>query len=146
MYALLSKQKKRDPENTMNNVIFIFYVRDQDAATQFYQQVLRQKPRLCVPGMTEFLLTDSSLLGLIPEAGIKRLLGDGLPDPANARRAPRAELYLRVDEPAAYHERVLQHGGHELSGLKPRAWGDDAAYSLDLDGHVLAFASPSSRT
>ncbi len=63
-------------------------------------------------------------------------------DPDGAGDIPRAELYLRVDDAAAYHARALAHGAVELSPLVDRDWGDRAAYSLDPDGHVLAFAEP----
>jgi uncharacterized glyoxalase superfamily protein PhnB len=53
---------------------------------------------------------------------------------------PRAELYLHVADPAAFHRRALQAGALELSPPLPRDWGDVVAYSLDPDGHVLAFA------
>lgn len=119
---------------------FILYVADQSASAHFYAQVLAQKPRLDVPGMTEFELPGGAVLGLMPEAGIRRLLGEGLPDPAAARGTPRAELYFRVDDPGAYHQRALDAGAREMSALAPRDWGDLAAYSLDRDGHVLAFA------
>lgn len=89
--------------------------------------------------MTEFEI-GGAVLGLMPEAGIKRLLGDGLPDPGRARGVPRAEIYLVVDDPAAYHARALAAGARELSPLTLRDWGHDVAYSLDRDGHVLAFA------
>jgi catechol 2,3-dioxygenase-like lactoylglutathione lyase family enzyme len=118
---------------------FILYVRDQAASAAFYRAVLAQGPALDVPGMTEFHL-GGAVLGVMPEAGIKRLLGDALPDPAGARGAPRAELYLVVDDPGAYHARALALGARELSALAPRDWGHEVAYSLDPDGHVLAFA------
>lgn len=118
----------------------ILYVRDQEQSTKFYSAVLNQQSQLYVPGMTEFKLSDSCVLGLMPEAGIKRLLGDRLPDPSAANETPRAELYLRVDDPQAFHQRALEMGARELSGLEKRSWGDLAAYSLDPDGHVLAFA------
>jgi len=124
----------------MKEAIFILYVKDQAASADFYQRVLDRQPRLNVPGMTEFALTDGSVLGLMPAAGIKRFLGDRLPDPAQANGVPRAEVYLRVDDPAAYHERALTLGATEMDGLAHRDWGDIAAYSLDPDGHVLAFA------
>ncbi len=127
----------------MHEALFIFYVRDQEAATHFYQQVLARAPRLHVSGMTEFALRDGSVLGLMPAAGIRRLLCDRIPDPATAHGIPRAELYLRVDEPATYHRRVLASGGQQLDALKLRDWGDEVAYSQDPDGHVLAFARPS---
>lgn len=123
---------------------FILYVSDQAQSTSFYSQVLAQPPTLYVPGMTEFILSDNCVLGLMPEVGIKRLLGERLPDPASGAGIPRAELYLVVDNPQAYHRRALELGAIELSGFALRDWGDWVAYSLDHDGHVLAFASPNS--
>ncbi len=112
---------------------------------RFYRDVLGREPRLHVPGMTELDVGDpcactSAVLGLMPEAGIRRLLGAALPDPSGAAGTPRAELYLLVEDHAAYHGRALRAGAREMSPLLPRDWGHDAAYSLDLDGHVLAFA------
>lgn len=119
--------------------LIIFYVKDQDRSRQFYEHVLKRPPGLNVPGMTEFEL-DGCRLGLMPEKGIKCLLGDALPDPALANGIPRAELYLRVSDPNAYHRRALEGGAKELSALQLRGWGESVAYSLDPDGHVLAFA------
>lgn len=118
----------------------ILYVSDQKASASFYARALALKPRLDVPGMTEFQLGADTVLGLMPAAGIKRLLGAALPDPASAAGVPRAELYLLVDDPADGHRRALENGAKELSALAPRDWGHEAAYSLDPDGHVLAFA------
>lgn len=119
----------------------ILYVAGQSAATAFWTAVLDRPPALDVPGMTEFRLTEGTVLGLMPEADIVELLGPTLPDPAGARGTPRCEVYLVVDDPAAYHDRALAAGARELSPLAPRNWGDTAAYSLDPDGHVLAFAT-----
>ncbi len=119
----------------------ILYVRDQARSTTFYTTVLGQEPALNVPGMTEFKLSTSSVLGLMPETGIKRLLGDALPDPALASGVPRAEVYLVVDDPLAYFERAVQAGAKSLSSLRARDWGAQVAYCLDPDHHVLAFAS-----
>ena len=120
---------------------FILYVRDQAASTKFYKSVLAESPRLDVPGMTEFDIGSNTVLGLMPEAGIRRLLGERLPNPAMARGTPRAELYLVVDDAGACHARALAAGARELSALAERAWGHRVAYSVDPDGHVLAFAS-----
>ena len=118
----------------------ILYVSDQGKSRDFYAAALAMKPALDVPGMTEFRLNDGCVLGLMPEKGIKRLLGDRLPDPALAGGYPRAEIYLTVDDPAACHCRALEAGAKELSPLKVMDWGDTAAYSLDPDNHVLVFA------
>lgn len=120
---------------------FILYVADQERSTVFYATVLGIAPRLHVPGMTEFALPGGAILGLMPEQGIRRLLGDALPDPAAANGISRAELYLVGDAPGACHARALAAGAKELSPLLLRSWGHVAAYSMDPDGHVLAFAA-----
>ena len=121
---------------------FILYVADQDRSTRFYTEVLGESPSLDVPGMTQFDLPGGSTLGLMPAAGIKRLLGDSLPDPQSAAGIPRTELYLLVPNPPAMLRMALAAGATELSPVQPRDWGDSAGYCLDPDGHVLAFAKP----
>lgn len=121
---------------------FILYVADQARSTRFYGALLAAAPRMVAPGMTEFDLPGAAVLGLMPEAAIKRLLGSAIADPAAARGAPRAELYLLVADPAAWQARALAAGAGELSPLQPRPWGHSAAYALDPDGHVLGFAAP----
>ncbi|HVZ39413.1 MAG TPA: VOC family protein [Candidatus Kapabacteria bacterium] len=123
----------------------ILYVADQAASTAFYAHVLEREPSLNVPGMTEFTLGDGCVLGLMPAAGIRRLLGEALPDPDAGHGIPRCELYLHVDDPAAWHRRALAAGARELSPPALRNWGDVAAYSIDADGHVLAVACTAER-
>lgn len=120
---------------------FILYVSDQGRSTAFYSDVLGEVPTLDVPGMTEFRLKDATVLGLMPETGIVHLLGPAVFNPALARGIPRAEVYLVVENPAAFYDRAIAAGAHELSRLAFRDWGHTAAYCLDPDGHVLAFAS-----
>jgi catechol 2,3-dioxygenase-like lactoylglutathione lyase family enzyme len=122
-------------------VHLILYVADQAAAADFWARVLQTPPSLDVPGMTEFGLGGQTVLGLMPEAGIARLLGPALPDPVLGRAGPRAEVYLVVDDVAGHHARALAAGAAELSPPAPRDWGDQAAYCLAPDGYVVAFAS-----
>jgi len=119
---------------------FILYVNDQARSAAFYRSVLDQEPTLDVDGMTEFILNDGVVLGLMPETGIRRLLGDAIADPAWGQGIPRAEIYLLVDDPQSYYERALTEGANSLSPLALRDWGDHVAYCEDFDGHILAFA------
>jgi catechol 2,3-dioxygenase-like lactoylglutathione lyase family enzyme len=119
---------------------FILYVGDQSRSSAFYRTVLDQEPALDVDGMTEFVLNDGAVLGLMPETGIRRLLGDAIADPAWGQGIPRAELYLLVDDPQSHYERALAEGANSLSALALRDWGDQVAYCEDFDGHILAFA------
>ena len=124
----------------INNAFFILYIKDQESSTKFYSNVFQREPDLNVHGMTEFKLSDSCSLGLMPESGIKKLLGSSLPNPSEASGIPRAEIHLTLKNPEAYLERALKNGAKLLSDFKERDWGDKAAYCLDPDGHVIAFA------
>ncbi len=124
----------------MASTLFILYVADQEASRDFYTSLLGVAPVLDVPGMTEIPLPGGALLGLMPEQGIRALLGEALPDPAAGSGIPRAELYLIVDDARAFHLRSLALGAKELDPLRQRGWGQRAAYSVDRDGHVIAFA------
>lgn len=125
----------------MKTAHFIFYVNNQESSTHFYESVFGFKPRLNVPGMTEFLLNDGAVLGLMPEAGIKSLLGEAIQNPSEASGIARSELYLIVENPDLFHKRALELGAKELSPMSKRSWGDTVAYCADPDGHILAFAS-----
>src|SRR3990167_2807310 len=119
----------------------ILYVADQKCSTDFYRAVLSLEPILDVPGMTEFKLSEGHILGLMPEKGIKRLIGDKLPDPAQANGVPRVELYIRVSDPEAMFAKAKELGAKELSPILERDWGGRAGYVMDSDGHVLALAT-----
>lgn len=119
---------------------FIFYVRDQQASSAFYRKLLGQEPILDVPGMTEFQISAESVLGLMPERGIKRVLGNTITDPETTNGIARAEIYLTVSSPEEYISRAINAGGKLLSEVSVRNWGDRAGYIADLDGHVVAFA------
>ena len=117
--------------------MFILYVSDQQAGRDFYSAVLGREPELDVPGMTEFKLVDGSSLGLMPEAGIRKLLGE-----AAFGEGLRAEVYLVVNDPRKYLQRAVAAGAQLLSECTNRDWGDLAGYCLDADGYVLGFAAP----
>ena len=121
---------------------FILYVRDQELSAKFYEAVLAQKPTLHVPGMTEFQLEGSCVLGLMPEKGIKRLLGNAIEDPEATNGIARAELYLQVSDPLLFMDRAKFAGAILLAPLEKRNWGHEAGYLADPDGHVIAFARP----
>lgn len=119
---------------------FILYVADQDASKRFYAQILGLAPVLDVPGMTEFLLAENCKLGLMPNRGIAKIIGEVLPHPEQGTGIPRAELYLRVDNAEERVGRALRAGAKAVSPVGLRDWGDRVGYVADPDGHVIAFA------
>jgi uncharacterized glyoxalase superfamily protein PhnB len=120
--------------------MIILYVADQQKSTAFYMQVLRQKPILQVPGMTEFKLCENFLLGLMPEKGIAKIICPATTHPEQGNGIPRCELYLMVDQPGEYLQRAVDYGAKMISAAQERDWGDTVAYCADPDGHIIAFA------
>lgn len=118
----------------------ILYVADQQRSRLFYEKILKQKPLLDVPGMTEFILADNFKLGLMPEKSIAKILTPFITHPEKGNGIPRCELYLFVDNPAVSLERAVSAGAKEISKAEQKDWGDRVAYCADPDGHILAFA------
>lgn len=119
----------------------ILYVNDQQVSTDFYTRLFRQDPVLNVPGMTEFELAANCKLGLMPNQGIAKIIGEKMPHPASGNGIPRCELYLLVADVALEYEHALQLGAQLIQPLTAMDWGDSVCYFADPDGHVIAFAA-----
>ncbi len=117
----------------------ILFVKDQQKSTKFYSEVLKLNPILNVPGMTEFQLSESLILGLMPVEGAKKILGT--PFFSSTTNAPSSELYLRLENFEDYFSRALENGAKEISPILKRNWGDTAGYISDPDNHIIAFSS-----
>jgi len=122
------------------NFEFILYVSDQKISRDFYSYVLNLAPSLDVEGMTEYILSDRTKLGLMPASGIKKILDGKTPDPESSNGTPRCELYIFTDNAKTLCKRALAAGAVEISSMKKRDWGDSAAYYSDPDGHIVVFA------
>jgi lactoylglutathione lyase len=90
--------------------------------------------------MTEFTLFDNCKLGLMPNAGIAKILADKTPHPNEGSGIPRCELYLSVDDIQVEFENALKSGAVLISPIMDRDWGDRVCYFADPDGHIIAFA------
>lgn len=124
----------------VNLIEIILYVANQQKSRDFYAAILQKQPELDVPGMTEFNLTDSLKLGLMPENGIAKILSDKMPHPATGNGIPRCEIYLISDNIEELFSIALKNGAKEISKIQDRDWGDRVGYVSDFDGHVIAFA------
>ena len=124
----------------MDDVIFIIYVSDQEKSRIFYEKVMGKPPVLDVPGMTEFQNNENSKLGIMPQEGIARLLGDHCTSTPWSKDFPRCELYLMVEDVEASFQKLVDAEGRTISPPSLRNWGDLVAYGADPDGHIIAFA------
>jgi uncharacterized glyoxalase superfamily protein PhnB len=118
----------------------ILYVEDQQASTEFYTKILRQKPDLNVPGMTEFRLAENCKLGLMPNSGIAKILSNKTPHPVQGNGIPRCELYLYVEDIELEFSNAIESAAKLISPIENRDWNDRVCYFADPDGHILAFA------
>ena len=118
----------------------ILYVANQALSRDFYIRLLGKQPELDVPGMTEFRISEKCKLGLMPNKGIARILGDLVPNPESGTGIPRCELYLRVKDSYREFENALKAGARFISPVSARDWGEQVGYLADPDGHIIAFA------
>ena len=118
----------------------ILYVKDQNLSTEFYSKLLNQQPSLNVPGMTEFSLSENSILGLMPIKGIENLLENKIEVASKNDKKVKAELYLVVDQIDKYLERANSLKAEIVSVVKVRDWGHKVAYLLDPDKYIVAIA------
>ncbi|HBS89061.1 MAG TPA: lactoylglutathione lyase [Bacteroidales bacterium] len=118
----------------------ILYVSDLKASCEFYQKIFRKAPDLNVPGMTEFIISDNSKIGLMPNNGIAKILSGNTPHPDSGNGIPRCELYLVVEDVMLEFENAIKNGAKLVSPVVDRDWGDKVCYFSDPDGHIIAFA------
>jgi len=119
----------------------ILFVEDQQVSAAFYQKLLNKNPSLNVPGMTEFQLSDTCKLGLMPNDGIAKIITPKTKHPSTANGIPRCELYFSVNNPDDFYDYALQQMIPVISPPENRDWGHRVVYLQDPDGHMIAFAT-----
>lgn len=124
----------------VNMIETILYVENQELSCNFYKKLLRCNPQLDVPGMTEFALSDTFKLGLMPNHGIAKILADKTPHPQEGTAIPRCELYFTTNNIQDEYANALDAGAILISPIIKRNWGADVCYFSDPDGHIIAFS------
>ena len=94
--------------NNNQSMMMIIFVENQEKARDFYKEVLDMEPLMDVPGMTEFKLADNMLLGIMPMRN-KNMM-DIKTIKHWKRRNSKCQIYLPVDEPDDYYNRVVKAG------------------------------------
>ncbi len=124
----------------MNKTYVIIYVDNLDKTKMFYKILFNIVPIIDEQGMCEFELPNGLTLGIMPKSSIEKLFGKDYIFNDNKKSTPKFELYLQVDDPKVFHKKAMQLGALELRKFEETDWGDRAAYSINHDGHILAFA------
>jgi uncharacterized glyoxalase superfamily protein PhnB len=136
----LNSSEKKVMVNHIKLVETILFVSDQEKSSKFYQKIFRLPPDLNVSGMTEFILSDTCKIGLMPNKGIAKILLDKTPHPDSGIGIPRCELYLYVDNIQFEFDNAKNNGAKLISPISNQDWGDKVCYFSDPDGHIVAFA------
>ena len=124
----------------MNKTYFIIYVDDFDKTKLFYELLFNNKPVIDEPGMCEFKLPDGSTLGIMHTSSLTKLFGEEFVEQKDRKALPNVELYFLTEIALEFHKRAVQLGATELREFADMDWGHKVAYSLNHDGHILAFA------
>ena len=124
----------------MTKTLFIIYVEDIEKTKLFYEFLFNIKPIVDEPGMCEFELPDGSKLGIMPNSSLEKLFGKSFEKQKNRKALPHTEFYFVVENALHFHNRAMQLGASEIREFTKMDWGEKAAYSLNHDGHILAFA------
>lgn len=119
---------------------FIIYVDNLEKTKLFYELLFKINPILDVPGMCEFKLPDGAILGIMPNTSLEKLFGKDYELQKNRKSLPSTEFYFLVDDALLLHKRAIQLGASEIKEFTEMDWGDKVAYSINHDGHILAFA------
>lgn len=121
--------------------LVILAVGDLPRAVAFYRGAFGWPQPVAAPTYAEFQLPAGMRLGLYARAGFGANTGqEPVAVPPGALAG--AELYLYPDDVSAAVARLTALGARALSPLRPRDWGDEAAYFADPDGNVVVVARP----
>jgi predicted enzyme related to lactoylglutathione lyase len=117
----------------------IFAVSDLRRSLDFYEQAFDwpRNERIDYANYVELLPSDGGAIGLYERDGYAATVGAEAAETPQGRVAP-AYVYVRVDDIAAATRRIEAAGGRPLSPLRPRSWGEQAAWFADPDGNVVA--------
>lgn len=124
----------------INKSHIILFVENQELSTVFYEKLFEKKADLNVKGMTEFDLNSELTVGLMPIAGINKIMNNKLQSPSLAKNVAKCELYLLVDNFENVYSRLINSGVRLISEAEPRDWGHTVAYFSDLDSNIIAIA------
>lgn len=123
----------------MKQILTILAVNDFQKSLAFYRKAFSFKQTVDVPVYAEFEIEDGHKIGIYDRTSFG--LNTGIvPRKVDSGDLSGAELYFHCDDASAQCARLRDAGATELSPWQARAWGDDAAYFRDPDGHVIVIA------
>ena len=125
----------------ITKVHIILTVSDISKSRMFYNLLFNITPIVDESNICEFQLTENLILGLQNEdLKLKNFDPDIYMRFAQNKHTGGEEIYIEHSDAEGIHTKALQLGCLELSPFKERNWGHKVGYSINHDGHILAFA------
>jgi flavin reductase (DIM6/NTAB) family NADH-FMN oxidoreductase RutF/catechol 2,3-dioxygenase-like lactoylglutathione lyase family enzyme len=135
--ASLSRSRRVDqPVPGPRHNLTILVTRNLERSTDFYADAFDWPITQKRQDYVEFALPDGRCLALCPREEIGRQV-NALPTEVPEGRLTGIELYFYCDDLPRTLARLISAGARELSELKERSWGEEAAYFADPDGNIL---------
>ena len=130
---------KRD----LSRIHFILDSKDLSKSKMFYSLLFDTQPIVEDNNIVEFEIVPGFILGLqsieLKDKLFDRDIFNRYRNTSNAA----SELYIECENAEAMHQKALSLGCLELSPFSKREWDHYAGYSINHDGHILAYAKPS---
>ena len=122
----------------------ILAVTDLERSLAFYESAFDwpRNARIDYANYVELHPPDGGTVGLYEREGYAQTVG-AEPAPTVEGKVAPAYVYVRVADVDESVTRLKAAGGRSLSPLRPRDWGETAAWFADPDGNVIAVAGPS---
>jgi catechol 2,3-dioxygenase-like lactoylglutathione lyase family enzyme len=121
----------------------VFAVEDVTRAVEFYEHAFGwpRNDRIDFEEYVELHPPDGGSLGLYRRDGYARMT-HATPAETSPDEVSPAYLYVRVPDVRGAIAKLESAGATPLAPLRPRAWGEEAAWFADPDGNVVAVAQP----
>ncbi|MBU1098250.1 MAG: hypothetical protein CVV23_02490 [Ignavibacteriae bacterium HGW-Ignavibacteriae-2] len=128
-------------QNKIGKVHFIILVQDLKKCKMFYELLFQKKPVVDENNICEFELNPYSILGLMTKDLTDKIFESDFSYLMPNKIKHGNEIYIECANAEEMHKKALQLGCLEISSFQKRAWGQSAGYSVNHEGHILAFAS-----
>lgn len=127
-------------KSDLSRIHFILDTDDLGKSRMFYSLLFDTEPIVDENNIVEFEIVPGVILGL-QTAGLKDKLFDAdIYSKYRNSKSGSSELYIECINAEEMHKKALSLGCLELSPFSKRNWGAEAGYSINHDGHILAFA------
>lgn len=129
-------------EKIINKVHIILDTKDLSKSKMFYSILFDTQPIVEDNNIVEFEIVPGFIIGLQTRELKEKIFDPDIYSKYSRESGSGSEIYIECDNAESMHRKALSLGCLELSPFTRMDWGHRAGYSINHDGHILAFAEP----